>query len=136
MTAPLLKTLSATMLCVMAHLVPGSAQAGELIAHPSVTLDASDIRDVYLGEKQFDGRLRLVPVDNAAAHDEFLAAILQTNQRNYEARWARKTYREGLRAPLLKDGDAEVQSYVRSTPGAVGYLSGSAGAGVVVLHRY
>lgn len=136
MRPQLATALSATLLCVVAQFVHGTAQAGELIAHPSVTLSAGDIRDVYLGEKQFDGRLRLAPVDNAAAQEEFLAAILQTNRRNYEARWARKIYREGLRAPPVKDNDAEVQSFVRSTPGAVGYLSGGAGAGVVVLDRY
>lgn len=133
----LLRTaLSATLICAAAQFVLGAAQAGEVIAHPSVTLSANDIRDVYLGEKEFDGRLRIAPVDNAAAQEEFLAAVLQTNHRNYVARWARKTYREGLRAPPVMGGDAEVQRFVRSTPGAVGYLSGSAGAGVLVLHHY
>lgn len=124
------------LLCAMAPLLCGAARAGDVIAHPSVTLSANDIRDVYLGEKLLYGNLRLVATDNATAQEEFLAAILQTTRRNYEARWTRKTFREGLRAPVVKDSDAEVMNYVRSTPGAIGYVGGVAGGGVNVLVSY
>lgn len=117
-------------------LLCGAVRAGEVIAHPSVRLDTADVRDVYLGERQLSGDLRLVPVDNLVAQEEFLAAILQTNLRSYQARWTRKTFREGVRAPLVKGSDAEVSSFVRATPGAIGYVSGSAGSGVVVLARF
>lgn len=114
----------------------GAVRAGEVIAHPSVRLETADVRDVYLGERQLSGDLRLVPVDNLVAQEEFLAAILQTNLRSYQARWTRKTFREGVRAPLVKGSDAEVSSFVRATPGAIGYVSGSAGPGVIVLARF
>lgn len=114
----------------------GAVRAGEVIAHPSVRLETADVRDVYLGERQLSGDLRLVPVDNLVAQEEFLAAILQTNLRSYQARWTRKTFREGVRAPLVKGSDAEVSSFVRATPGAIGYVSGSAGPGVIVLAHF
>ncbi len=136
MTLSLKINLAAALSCAVLLCGHGAARAGEVIAHPSVKLGAAEIRDVYLGEKQLDGNRRLIPVDNAAAQDEFLAAILQTNRRNYQARWIRKTYREGLHAPPVKDNDAEVRSFVRLTPGAIGYVSDSGGAGVVVLDRY
>jgi hypothetical protein len=136
MTARLTTRLAAALACTLAQCGSGAALAGEVIAHPSVTLSASDIRDIYLGEKQFEGKLRLIPVDNAVAQEEFLAEILQTNQRVYQARWVRKTFREGLLAPPIKGNDAEVRSFVRTTPGAVGYVSGNGGDGVVVLDRY
>jgi hypothetical protein len=116
--------------------VPLGAVAGEVIAHPSVRIDPADVRDVYLGERQLAGDLRLMPADNLAAHEHFLAAILQTTVRSYEARWKRKTFREGLPPPPMKGSDAEVMSYVRSTPGAIGYLAGTAGPGVIVLDRF
>lgn len=112
------------------------ANAGEVIAHPSVRLDPADIRDVYLGEKQLSGDLRLVPVDNVAAQEAFLAAILQTTLRNYQARWTRKVFREGIRPPQVSGSDAEVMSFVRSTPGAIGYLMGNAGPGVTLLAHF
>jgi hypothetical protein len=124
-----------TMLA-LALAAASSARAGDVIAHPSVKLDPADIRDVYLGERQLSGDVRLVPVDNIAAQEDFLAAILQTNLRSYEARWRRKVFREGIRPPQVRGSDAEVMSFVRSTPGAIGYLMGSAGPGVTLLRRF
>ena len=112
------------------------ARAGEVVAHPSVLLKISDIRDVYLGEKQLSGDIRLVPVDNSATQEVFLAAVLQTNARNYAARWRRKAFRDGISPPPVKGSDAEVMSFVRSTPGAIGYIAGTAGAGVIVLDKF
>jgi hypothetical protein len=120
-------------LCLLAH---PEVHAGEVIVHPSVKLEAGDIRNVYLGEKQLAGDVRLLPVDNSACQDAFLAAVLQTNSRHYTARWRRKNFREGLSPPGVKGSDAEVMSFVRSTPGAVGYLVGPAGPGVVLLDRF
>ena len=113
-----------------------AAHAGEVIAHPSVRLEIGDIRDVYLGERQLSGDIRLLPVDNSAIQDLFLATVLQTNARNYAARWTRKAFRDGLRPPVVKGSDVEVMSFVRSTPGAIGYLAGVAGPGVVVLAKF
>jgi ABC-type phosphate transport system substrate-binding protein len=77
-----------------------------------------------------------VPVDNDAIHAEFLAKVLQTDPRKYAARWTRKSFREGLVAPTMKGSDAEVMVFVKSTPGAIGYLSGTAKAGVKVLEKF
>jgi hypothetical protein len=111
------------------------ARAGELIAHPSVSLTTTEIRDVFLGEKQFAGNIKLVPVNNAALQPQFLATVLQTDERKYAARWLRKSFREGLALPILKSNDAEVAAFVSSTPGAVGYVS-KAAAGVKVLEDF
>ena len=97
-------------------------RAGDVIAHESVTLNADEVRDVFLGEKQLAGGIRLVPVDNRAAQTEFLAKILQTDSQKYYARWTRKTFREGLPAPSIKGSDAEVVAFVKATPGAIGYV--------------
>ncbi len=126
--------LGLTLLLLLVLALP-TARAGEVIAHPSVVLDADEIRDVYLGEKQFAGAIKLVVVDNRALQTEFLAKLLQTDERKYAARWTRKSFREGLAAPTLKGSDAEVIAFVRATPGALGYVSTSAG-GVKVLERF
>lgn len=113
-----------------------AAWAGEVIAHPSVTLNADEIRDVFLGEKQFSGRIKLVPVDNSSVQGEFLSKVLQSDERKYAARWTRKSFREGLAAPALKGSDAEVSAFVRATPGAIGYVMGTAAPGVQVLEQF
>lgn len=126
---------SLAMLLLAALNTPLGAAAGEVIAHPSVSLSVEEVRDVFLGEKQLTGSLKLVPVDNAALQPEFLARVLQTDARKYTARWTKKAFREGLVAPALKGSDAEVLSFVKSTPGAVGYVGRSAD-GVKILERF
>lgn len=116
-------------------LSPLAACAGEVIANAGVLLSADEIRDVFLGEKQFAGSLKLIPVDNGSLHSEFLAKVLQTDERKYAARWTRKSFREGLAAPAVKGSDAEVIAFVRSTPGAIGYVSSSS-PGVKVLEKF
>ena len=74
-------------------------------------------------------------MDNGSLHGEFLAKVLQTDERKYAARWTRKSFREGLAAPAIKGSDAEVIAFVRSTPGAVGYVSAGA-PGVKVLEKF
>ncbi len=111
------------------------AGAGEVIANLEVVLNADEIRDVFLGEKQFVGKLKLVPVDNSSLQAEFLSKVLQSDERKYAARWTRKSFREGLAAPAIKGSDAEVIAFVRATPGAVGYVN-SGGVGVKVLERF
>jgi hypothetical protein len=126
-------------LCILALLLFGigqAARAGEVIVHVGLRLDFADVRDVYLGEKQLAGDVKLMPTDNLAAQDNFLAAVLQTTERNYQARWRRKAFRDGLRSPAVKGSDAEVMNFVRTTPGAIGYLAGRAGAGVTVVGSF
>jgi hypothetical protein len=118
-----------------AALAATEGRAGELIAHPSVSLTTAEIRDLFLGEKQFAGGIKLVPVNNAALQPQFLATVLQTDERKYAARWLRKSFREGLAPPILKGNDAEVAAFVSSTPGAVGYVS-KAVSGVKVLENF
>lgn len=115
--------------------VHGDSLAGEIIAHDSVQLSAAEVRDVFLGERQLLGNLKLVPVDNVAAHAQFLASVLQTDPPKYAARWTRKSFREGLVPPSLKGSDAEVTAFVKATPGAIGYVS-TPSSGVKVLDKF
>jgi hypothetical protein len=131
-----MKNLFATIVLAVL-LAPGAACAGELIAHPSVSLTVDEVRELYLGERQFAGKLKLVPVDNIALRSEFLSKVLQTDERKYAARWLRRSLHEGLEAPELMDGDAQTCAFVRSTPGAVGYVSKSTGtAGIKILAEF
>ena len=125
-----------TVAVLVALMAQGNACAGEVIAHPSVNLSPDDVRDVFLGEKQLAGDLRLIPVDNSAIQAEFLAKVLQTDAKKYAARWTKKTFREGITAPALKGSDAEVTAYVRATPGAIGYVSGPPPDGVKLLEKF
>jgi ABC-type phosphate transport system substrate-binding protein len=122
-------------LTVVLLLAAGTSQAGELIANASVTLTADEFKEVFLGDKQLAGGAKLVPVDNAAAQADFLSKVMQSDGTKYAARWTKKSFREGLTAPAVKGSDAEVIAFVKSTPGAVGYVSGTS-SGVKVISKY
>ncbi|MCG2583680.1 hypothetical protein [Massilia sp. TS11] len=115
-----------------------SAWAGELyvITHPGVKVEAADVRDIFLGDKQIAGGTKLVPLDNAAAQKDFLAKVMSLDAGKYGTIWAKKGFREGLNPPPLKGGDADVLNAVKSTPGAVGYVTAKPAGGVNVVQKY
>jgi len=103
------------------------------ITHPSVTLTAEDLRDVFLGEKQLAGSTKLVPVDNASAQDLFLAKVVKLDVTKYTNAWTKKSFRDGLTPPAIKATDAEVIDFVKRTSGAVGYVNSAPSAGVNII---
>ena len=111
------------------------ASAGEVIVNGTMSLTPDEVKEVFLGDKQLAGNLKIVPVDNAAQQGDFLSKVLGTDMSKYAARWTKKAFREGLNAPAVKGNDAEVTSFVKSTPGAIGYVAGPS-SGVKVLQKY
>ena len=99
-----------------------AAHAQTVITNAGVTIASADVRVIYVGEKQFAGAVRLVPVDNIGAQQRFLAAFLKVDGDKYNSIWAKKSFREGVNPPPLKATDGEVVEFVRRTPGAVGYI--------------
>lgn len=106
-----------------------------VIANSSVQLTGAEVRDVFVGDKQLAGGVKLIPVDNANAQSQFLAKVMKVDVTKYESIWTKKSFRDGLVPPAMKSGDAEVLEYVKKTAGAVGYV-GSAPNGVTVVQKF
>ena len=94
-----------------------------VISHPGVLLTSENIREIFLGEKQFAGAVKIAPVDNRAAQGVFLSNAVKIDSAKYNTTWAKKGFRDGLSQPIVKSGDAEVIHFVKSTSGAVGYVT-------------
>jgi hypothetical protein len=107
----------------------GAAAAAEIvvISNSGGKISAADVRDVYLGEKQFADSVKLVPVDNGVLQADFLAKAIKMEFGRYNTAWTKKSFRDGIAAPPVKSGDAEVIEFVKRTPGAVGYVSSHPG---------
>lgn len=103
-----------------------------VIANSDVSVSADEVRDIFLGEKQFAGSTKLVVIDNAAMQNSFLSQVMHMDAAKYNGIWTKKSFRDGLTPPAVKSGDAEVIEYVKRTTGAIGYVS-SAPAGVKVI---
>jgi len=124
-------------LAVLALSLPALAFAGDVfvVAHSSVNLSADEVRDVFVGEKQSAGSVRLVVLDNGSAQADFLAKVVKVDAAKYASIWAKKGFREGINPPAVKGSDAEIIAAVKSTPGAIGYVS-KAPADVKVIQKY
>ena len=103
-----------------------------VIANPDVSVSADEVRDIFLGEKQFAGSTKLVVIDNGPMQAAFLSQVMHMDAAKYNGIWTKKSFRDGLTPPAVKSGDAEVIEFVKRTPGAIGYAS-SAPAGVKVI---
>jgi hypothetical protein len=94
-----------------------------VISNAEVKVSSEDIREIYLGDKEFSGNVRLLPADNQAAQAEFVVKALSMNLERYNTLWVKKAFRDALNPPAVKATDSEVLDFVKRTPGAVGYLS-------------
>ena len=94
-----------------------------IVTRPDVKLVSGDIREIYLGDKEFSGNMRLVPIDNQAAQAEFAAKVLTMSLDRYNTLWTKKAFRDALNPPAVKTTDLEVLEFVKRTRGAVGYIS-------------
>lgn len=128
--------LTTVLASVLACCNPSAAAADSyVVCHPGVTLAAGDVRDVFIGEKNFADAAKLTPVDNFALQAEFLSRIIKLEAGKYSTVWTKKSFRDGVNPPPLKANDAEVIEFVRRTPGAIGYVSNPAN-GVVVVGKF
>ncbi len=127
------KLLVAVLLCAGCAV----ARAADLyvICNSHVSLSAADVRDLFLGEKQFVGAVKLVPVDNGAAQNVFLDKVLKMNMAKYSTTWTKKSFRDGLNPPVIAGSDAEAVAFVRRIPGACSYVTTPVGADVVVVAK-
>lgn len=104
-----------------------------VICNSTVSLTANDVHDMFLGEKQFTGATRLVPIDNSAAQQLFLDKVLKMSAARYSTTWTKKSFRDGLNPPLVATSDLEAVAYVRRTPGACSYVTTAVSPDVVLI---
>ena len=114
----------------------GCAAEVYVICHPSVTLTASDLRDVFLGDKQFAGGTVLSLSDNSAARSAFVQKVLKMDVDKYRTAWTKKAFRDGVNPPTTAASDAEALDYVKRAPGRCSYVSTAPGPGVTIIAEF
>jgi len=106
-----------------AVLAPCRAADVYVVSGPNVALSPDEVRQVFLGDKQFAGNTKLNPVENAALQGEFQAKALKVDAARYNSIWAKKGFREGLTQPAVRTSDADVIAAIKANPGTIGYVS-------------
>lgn len=125
----------AKILAIICIAVPSQAKDVIVIAHPSVSLSADEIKDVFVGDKQFAGSQKLVLVENSSVQEDFLGMVIKIETKRYNTLWIKKSFRDGLAIPAVKGSDAEVIAFVKNNPGAIGYVSATP-QGVKALAKF
>lgn len=104
----------------------GHAQAGVVvIGHAKLDkLDAKTVQKIYTGKVVEVNGVRVIPVNvpPCALRDRFLQDILNSNDEKYTAYWTVRRYIGKGIPPMEFDDPREVVEFVRTTPGAIGYI--------------
>lgn len=125
-------------------LVPAIAWGDGLliVANPQVpasSISAAELASIYLVQKiTWPGGLPVVPVNRDAksgVREHFSETVLEHSPRELADYWNRLRF-QGRLPPLVQTSDLAVLGFVRTVPGAIGYISaGQAAAGVKILAR-
>lgn len=114
----------------------------KVVANPSVpvaTLTRAALSSAFLKktEKWPDGTT-VVPVDlshDSVVRQSFCREIHDKSIAMVDAFWQKQVFSGRATPPLAKANDADVIAYVRSVPGAVGYVSSNADSAGLKLIR-
>jgi hypothetical protein len=114
-----------------------SSRAGDIyvVTSASVSISSEDVREVFLGEKQFAGNTKLIPVENGSLQSDFQSRVLKVDAARYASVWAKKGFRDGLTPPPVRSSDADVISAIKANPGTIGYVSAPS-PDVKVIQKY
>lgn len=132
------------LLIILMFLLAMPAQAGGLvvIASPQVpveTISVSDMAAIYtLKKTSWGNNIPMVPVNreaNSPLREKFSEAVFNLSPQELVEYWNQLRYK-GKLPPLVQTSDQAVLGFVRSVPGAIGYIDASqATTGVKVLMR-
>ena len=124
---------TALLLWVAASLMPFAARAQtpyKIIANGSIGLGALSkkaVSDAFMKKTaKWDNGTAVVPVDqveSAAVRDSFSRTVHGKPAAAVKSYWNQQVFSGRDVPPVEKKSDAEVLAFVRSTPGAIGYVS-------------
>lgn len=132
------------LLIILVFLLAMPAQAGGLvvIASPQVpvdTISVSDMAAIYtLKKTSWGNNIPMVPVNreaNSPIREKFSEAVFNLSPQELAEYWNQLRFK-GKLPPLVQTSDQAVLGFVRSVPGAIGYIDASqATSGVKILMR-
>ena len=120
------------LLLIFGILCASPGQAGLLvIASPQVpdaALSAEQLADIYMLKKIFwADKIHVVPVNREASspvREKFSEAIFKLSPQELAEYWNKLRF-QGKFPPLVQTSDQAVLGFVRSVPGAIGYVDAS-----------
>ena len=135
------KAFSILILFLVVGTLAASAQSYKIIvneANATASISKSDASDIFLKKKtKWDDGSKVIPVDQdarSAAREAFSQDVHGRGVGAIRSHWQQAAFSGAGTAPLERGSDADVVAFVKSNPGAVGYVSAEANTdGVKVL---
>jgi ABC-type phosphate transport system substrate-binding protein len=106
---------------------------------PDVTISVEQLADIYALKKTFwSNQIQVVPINREALSEErekFSEAVFNLSPLELAEYWNRLRF-QGKLPPLIQTSDQAVLGFVRSVPGAIGYINANQQpTGVKILLR-
>src|SRR3972149_1388081 len=117
---------------VLVWIFPVSAFADDIVVivnehYPLSSVQLSEVKKIYLGEKKFEGNLQLKVLDQRSSstiRTKFITEVISITPEAYYGYWLKKFFQEGGFPPLVKDNSLEVIDAVIKDKGSIGYIWG------------
>jgi len=108
-------------------------------SNPVPSMPARDVKMLFLKRrKHWDNGLEVMPVDlpvKSAVREAFSQQVLGRSAKEVDSYWQAQVFSGRTSAPAERSTDEAVLAYVRSNPGAIGYVSADSDlTGVKVLN--
>ena len=134
-------TLVALAVAVLALPIDASAQEFQVVVNAAsgvTQLTRDQVSDIFRKKERRLGGESAKPVDlnkNIAAREAFSQAVHGSSVNSIVSWWMQQVFAGKDDPPDQMGSEAEVLEYVRSTPGAIGYVSAGAnlGSGVIAI---
>ena len=121
----LARACGAALLLAAARPDPAAAQIA-VVVHPQAPLTSvslEDLRRYFLGKATTIGSARAVVVESSPSRQAFYHALTGLNADIVHRRWVALAFRgESPGVPRAFSDAAELQKFVRETPGAIGFV--------------
>lgn len=106
---------------------------------PDTAISVKQLADIYSSKKDLWGnKIRVVPVNreaSSAEREKFSEAVFNLSPQELGEYWNRLSF-QGEFPPLIQTSDQAVLAFVRSIPGAIGYIhANQQPTGVKILLR-
>jgi ABC-type phosphate transport system substrate-binding protein len=92
---------------------------------PATALSQAEVRDLFLGRRQYWDGIRAVPVtypDAAPIMRVFLAQVLGMGLNEYRSWWIKRIFREGDTPPVRASSPQDALQTIHANPGGIGFL--------------
>jgi len=119
--------------------LPLICQAETVIAHPDCGVDSiseSDLKNMYLGKKKTwasGNKVVLAVLSADGTANEFMRNRVGKSPSQFKSYWKKMVFTGKGAMPHEFDTEEELRAYVAAHPGAIGFVAGEVGEGVVAL---